>query len=111
MLAALQLKAELEDVIRNQRQQLSDDDPELADWQLEQMPRTTALSKAGYPTLANQVHSYLHGAHGPGGRQRLAKQLGWSVAPRVFPHYTLAEVWRQHSLGVLRLHFVCSCEF
>ena len=46
-LDALQLKAELEDVARNQRQQLSIDDPELADWQLEQMPRTTALAKQG----------------------------------------------------------------
>lgn len=99
-LAALQLKAELEDVIRNQRQQLSDDDPELADWQLQQMPRTTALSKAGYPMLANQVNSYLCAAHGPGGRRRLATQLGWSVAPPVFTQYTLAEVQPPHSIGL-----------
>lgn len=64
-----------------QRRLLGPDHP---DWQDKVLPGLTALERAGYLTVANQVKKFgkgVDGNAGPYGPKRLAAALGWNRAP------------------------------
>lgn len=87
----MQLKAELIEVITQQRAKLEGHMLQASEWQLDCMPRYTALVNIGHAKLAGQVDSYKNSTYGVGGRERLAGELGWTVAAALHPKLTLQE--------------------
>ena len=84
----MQIGQRLEEVIHKQQNIAPGD----SDWQMKQMPRTSALENAGFPLLAQQVKNFRKSYYGGQGREWLAKELGWTLADRLHPQYSLQQV-------------------